>query len=143
MSPEPRKSMLARPNGYRRLFRNSRAEELHYFQKYGFIPVMHLIVAKRELVERHPDLPREIMNMFEEAKRIAYGYYDDSGYSLIVWSRNAYEEQRATLGMDPWINGFKANRKNLAQFLEDAHDQRLTKSLLEPESLFHASVLDT
>ena len=143
MSPEPRKSMLARPDRYRRLFRDSRAEELRYFRKYGFFPVMHLMTAKRELVERHPELAHQVMAMFEEAKRIAYQYYDDSDYSLIVWSRNAYEEQRSQLGGDVWVNGFKANRKNLAQFLEDAHDQRLTKTLLEPEALFHKSLLDT
>ena len=143
MSPEPRKSMLARPDDYRRLFRDSPAEELRYFRKYGFFPVMHLMVAKRELIERHPELARELMAMFEEAKRIAYEYYDDSDYSLIVWSRNAYEAQRRTLGMDPWVNGFRANRRNLAQFLEDAHDQRLTPTLLQPEALFHASLLET
>jgi 4,5-dihydroxyphthalate decarboxylase len=143
MSPEPRKSMLARPESYRRLFRDSRAEELRYFRKYGFFPVMHLMVAKRALVERHPALVPSLMTMFEEAKRAAYRYYDDSDYSLIVWSRNALEEQRATLGPDPWVNGFAANRKNLAQFLEDAHDQRLTKELLQPEALFHESTWGT
>ena len=96
MSPEPRKSMLARPDGYRRLFRDSCAEELRYFRKYGFFPVMHLMVARRELIERQPELALDLMAMFEEAKRIAYQYYDDSDYSLIVWSRNAYEEQRRT-----------------------------------------------
>jgi 4,5-dihydroxyphthalate decarboxylase len=125
------------------LFRDSRAEELRYFRKYGFFPVMHLMVAKRELIERHPQLGRNLMAMFEEAKRIAYQYYDDSDYSLIVWSRNAYEEQRRTLGNDVWVNGFRANRKNLSQFLEDAHDQRLTKTLLQPETLFHPSLLET
>ena len=143
MSPEPRKSMFANPKGYRRLFRDSPPEELRYFRKYGFFPVMHLMVARRDLVERHPELMRDVMAMFEEAKRIAWEYYDDSDYSLIVWSRNHLEAQRATLGLDPWVNGFKANRKNLAQFLEDSHDQRLTKTLLPPESLFHPSLLDT
>lgn len=143
MSPEPRKSMLARPDSYRRLFRDSCAEELRYFRKYGFFPVMHLMVARRELIERQPELALDLMAMFDQAKRIAYQYYDDSDYSLIVWSRNAYEEQRRTLGQDVWVNGFKANRKNLAQFLEDAHDQRLTKTLLQPEALFHKSLLDT
>jgi hypothetical protein len=42
---------------------------------------MHLIVARRELVERHPSLMRDLMEMFEEAKRIAWRYYDDSDYS--------------------------------------------------------------
>jgi 4,5-dihydroxyphthalate decarboxylase len=143
MSPEPRKSMMARPSGYRRLFPDSQAEELRYFRKYGYFPVMHLMVAKRSLIERRPELARDVLLLFEEAKRIAYGYYDDSDYSLVVWSRNYFESQRTTLGADPWVNGFEANRKNLALFLEYAYDQRLTKNLLEPEALFHPSVWNT
>jgi 4,5-dihydroxyphthalate decarboxylase len=141
MSPEPRKSMFARPQGYRRLFADSPAEELRYFKKYGFFPVMHLIVAKRELIERSPDLPAEVMRVFAEAKRLAFEYYEDSDYSLIVWSRNHLEAQRAVLGEDPWVNGFRANRENLALFLEYAFDQRLTSTLLQPEALFHPSAL--
>lgn len=143
MSPDPPASMMARPDGYRRLFRDSPAEELRYFRKYGFFPVMHLMVAKRELVDSNPTLPHDLMRMFEDAKRIAYGYYNDPNYSLIVWLRNQLDQQRETLGADPWINGFKANRKNLAQFLDDSYDQRLTKSLLQPETLFHPSTWDT
>lgn len=143
MSPDPPASMMARPDGYRRLFLDSPSEELRYFRKYGFFPVMHLMVAKRELVNRNPSLPQELMRMFEDAKRIAFSYYNDPNYSLIVWLRNQLEQQREKLGADPWINGFKANRKNLVQFLEDANDQRLTKSLLQPEALFHPSVRDT
>jgi 4,5-dihydroxyphthalate decarboxylase len=143
MSPDPPPSMMARPDGYRRLFRDSRAEELRYFRKYGFYPVMHLLVAKRELVESNPALPHELMRMFEDAKRIAYGFYNDPNYSLAVWLPHQLEQQRQTLGADPFINGFKANRKNLAQFLEDSHDQKLTKSLLQPETLFHSSTWDT
>ena len=142
-SPEPRKSMFANPGGYRRLFRDSPAEELRYYRKYGFFPVMHLMVARRELVEKRPRIVHDVIALFEEAKRIAWQYYDDSDYSLIVWSRNHLEAQRATLGSDPWVNGFKANRKNLAQFLEDCHDQRLTPKLLQPEALFHPSTYDT
>jgi 4,5-dihydroxyphthalate decarboxylase len=101
------------------------------------------MVAKRELVESNPDLPHELMRMFEDAKRIAYSFYNDPNYSLVAWLPNQLEQQRQTLGADPFINGFKANRKNLAQFLEDSHDQKLTKSLLQPEILFHRSTWDT
>jgi len=143
MSPEPRKSMFARPDAYRRLFRDSPAEELRYFRKYGFFPVMHLIVVRRELIERIHGLAQDILLVFEEAKKMAYEYYNDSDYSLIVWSRNYLEDQRRTLGIDPWGNGFKSNRKNLALFLDYAFDQGLTPTLLQPEALFHPSTLET
>jgi 4,5-dihydroxyphthalate decarboxylase len=143
ISPQPRKSMLTRPDRYRRLFSDMRAEELRYFGKYGFYPIMHLIVLKRELVKRLPELPHELLRMFDDARNLAYGYYDDSNYSLLVDARTLYERQRADFGNDPWPNGFKANRKNLEQFIGYSWDQRLIASPFPPERLFHSATHNT
>ncbi|HUZ73251.1 MAG TPA: hypothetical protein VMU87_09705 [Stellaceae bacterium] len=143
ISPQPRPSMLARPDRYRRLFPDVRAEEMRYRAKYGFYPIMHLIVMKRELAETHPELPRELMRMFDEAKSLAYGYYEDSNYSLMVDARLHYERQRADFGADPWPNGFTANRKNLDQFIGYSHDQRLIPALFPAERLFHPATHDS
>jgi 4,5-dihydroxyphthalate decarboxylase len=118
-------------------------EELRYFRKRGFFPVMHLVVVKRELLKQRPELCREMLDMFEAAKQEAYHYYDDPDYSLIVWARNHYEAQLKELGPDPWVNGLKANYLNLTEFLEDSYDQGLTQTLLKPEHLFHESMWDT
>jgi len=143
ISPHPPKSMLARPDRYRRLFSDLHGEETRYFAKYGFYPIMHLMVMKRELAEKLPELPRELQRMFDEAKNLAYGYYDDSNYSLLVDARTLYEGQRADFGADPWPNGFRANRRNLAQFIGYSCDQRLIPSAFPPEHLFHPSTHDT
>ena len=143
ISPQPRKSMLARPDRYRRLFPDFRAEEVRYFRKYGYFPIMHIMVLKRELAERHPELPRDLVRMFDEARGLAYSYYDDSNYSLLVDGRTLYEQQRAEYGADPWPNGFQANRKNLEQFIRYSHDQRLIPAPYAPDRLFHTSTHDT
>ena len=143
ISPQPRPSMLARPDRYRRLFADAHAEEVRYFGKYGFYPIMHLIVLKRELAEKMPELPGELQRMFEEAKKLAYGYYADSNYSLLVDARMLYEQQQKEFGADPWPNGFKSNRKNLEQFIGYSHDQRLIASPFPAERLFHPSTHDT
>jgi 4,5-dihydroxyphthalate decarboxylase len=143
ISPQPRKSMLARPDRYRRLFPDTHAEELRYFNRHGFFPIMHLIVLKRELAERFADLPRELIRMFDEAKRLSYSYYDDSNYSLLVDARTLYEQQQADFGDDPWPNGFRANRRNLEQFILYSHDQRLIPAPYPPERLFHPSTHET
>ena len=143
ISPQPRQSMLNNPDGYRRLHADPIAEDVKYFRKYGFYPIMHLMVVKRELAEQHPHLPRTIMEMCRSAQDLAYGYYDDSNYALLAWSRNALEEQRRLLGSDPWTSGFTANRKNLEQFIGYSHDQRLIDAPFPAERLFHESVLDT
>ena len=143
ISPQPRKSMLAEPRRYRRLFDDPQAEDIRYFKKYGFYPIMHVMTVKRELAEAMPELPRTVLDMCESAKALAYSYYDDSNYSLLAWSRNALEQQREALGAEPWTSGFFANRKNLEQFIGYSHDQRLIDAPYPAERLFHESVLDT
>jgi 4,5-dihydroxyphthalate decarboxylase len=143
ISPQPRASMLARPDRYRRLFPDARAEEVRYFRKYGFYPIMHLVVLKRDLAERYPELPREIQRMFEDAKRLAYEFYDDSNYSLLIDARNAYEQQQQDFGADPWPNGLARNRANLERFIGYSHDQRLIAAPFAAERLFHSSTHDS
>lgn len=143
ITPQPRQSMLARPDRYERLFPDVHAEEIRYFRKYGFFPIMHVVVLKRELAEVRPDLPSQVLRMFEDAKNLAYTYYDDSNYSVLADARMLFEQQRSELGADPWPNGFKANRKNLEQFIAYSHDQRLIAQVFPPERLFHPSTHET
>ncbi len=143
ISPQPRRSMLAAPDRFHRLFPDVKAEETRYFKKYGCYPIMHVMTMKRDLADARPDLAGKILEMCEDAKRQAYGFYDDSNYSLLAWGRNGLEEQQAALGPDPWPNGFAANAKNLAQFIGYSHDQRLIDAPFDPEALFHPSVLGT
>ncbi len=142
ISPQPRKSMLARPDKVRRLFPDTRAEEQRYYTKYGCFPIMHIMTCRREVADRVPELPHHIMAMWEQAKNLAYGYYDDSNYSLMAWGRNAFEDQRTVLGADPWPSGLAANRANLEQFIGYCFDQRLIEAPIAVESLFHPSVRD-
>lgn len=143
ITPQPRESMLARPDRYRRLFPNVHDEEVRYFKKYGFLPIMHLVVLKTELVEQYPDLVPGLLRMFEEAKELAYSYYEDSNYSLLADIRLLFEQQQNDFGVDLWPNGFKKNRKNLEQFIAYSHDQRLIAESFSPERLFHPSTLTT
>ncbi len=142
ISPQPRKSMLARPDRVRRLFPDTRAEEQRYFEKYGCFPIMHIMTLKRDLADSMPELPRQIMEMWDQAKNLAYTFYDDSNYSLLAWGRNTFEQQRDELGSDLWPSGLAANRRNLEQFIGYSHDQRLIDAPIPVESLFHPSVVD-
>jgi len=139
ISPQPRKSMLSRPGDYRRLFPDVRAEEVRYFTTHGYWPIMHLMVMKRDLADKLPDLPGQLMETFDEAKRQAYGFYDDSNYSLMADARLALEGERRDFGDDPWTNGLAANRKNLERFIGYSHDQRLIAAPYPAERLFHES----
>ena len=104
---------------------------------------MHIMAFRNEVVDAEPGLPRALIGMWEDAKRIAAGYYEDPGYSEIAFARNALEAQEATFGADIWPSGLAANRDNITRFIEYSTDQGLISKPYELERLFHASVLDT
>ena len=126
----------------RRLFKDARAEEQRYFNKYGWWPIMHVVAMHKDLVARRPTLPQSLMHMFHQAHEINLDYYTDPNWSRLPWIRYLYEESRAAFG-NPWINGFKRNRANLEQFILYSHDQGLIRERYDPERLFVSSTLDT
>ena len=140
--PHPPALLQHSPN-VRRLFADVEGECAAYAKARGYFPIMHLVAVKNDRVKERPALPRELMALLEEAKRVAYDFYHDPGYALVAFARNEYERQVASLGADPWTAGLEANRANLGRFIADMVDQRLIDRPVAVESLFHESVLDT
>ena len=56
-------SPLVRP-----LFKDVAAEEARYFAATGFVPINHVLVAKRELLTQHPSLARDLYSLFDAAR---------------------------------------------------------------------------
>ncbi|MDX1514568.1 MAG: 4,5-dihydroxyphthalate decarboxylase, partial [Gammaproteobacteria bacterium] len=127
----------------RRLFPDVRDESTRYFRKHGYCPIMHLMIFAQELVEQLPALPKIIIDLWDEARHLTESYYEDPGYSLLLFSRDEIEKQRELLQADPWRSGLSANRANLEDFIRYAADQGLIDEPVPVESLFHESVLDT
>ena len=143
--PHPPPKLLAalRAGTVRRLFPDTKAECARYFQKYGDYPIMHVLVYKQELADRHPALPRALLDMWEDAKRQAAGFYDDPGYAELVFARNDFEHQQELFGADIWPSGLAANRASVERFMKYLTDQTLIEAPYPVEELFHESVLDT
>ncbi len=141
--PHPPKSVLQGSTQVRRLFADPRQEELKYYRKNEFYPIMHIIALKQEWVEREPWIVRAVMDLFEEAKKIYSQYYDDPNWSQLAWGRHFFEEQRNLFGEDLWPSGIRKNRNNLERFIEYSLDQDLIDKKMEVNQLFTDSVLDT
>mgnify|MGYP000701775454 CR=1 FL=1 len=141
--PHPPKEALESDGAIRRLFPDPLAEAKRYYDSVGYYPIMHIMAFRNEAVAENPELPRAVIGMWEDAKRLAAHYYDDPGYSEIAFARNALEAQNAAFGGDIWPSGFAANRDNIARFIEYSADQGLIAAPYAPERLFHPSVLDT
>lgn len=140
--PHPPKQVLEDTENYRRLFSNPREEEVKYYQKNGYFPIMHVIAIKDSTLKKIPDLPKLLTKAFEESKEVCRERYDDPNWSYLVWGRLELEEQNRVLGREAWNDGVGRNRKNLLRFVEYSLDQGLVSERLGVEDLFHESTLD-
>jgi 4,5-dihydroxyphthalate decarboxylase len=143
MMPHPPKEALHGGGQIRRLFADPKAEEVKYFRKNGYYPIMHVIAFKNEVLQQNPWLAANVVTAFDKAKAACMEYYDDPNWSRFVWGRHLFEEERNVFGDDPWPHGVNRNRANLERFIGYSLDQGLLARKLEVEELFAQSTLDT
>jgi 4,5-dihydroxyphthalate decarboxylase len=143
VQPHPPHSITSGEVQARRLFPDVETEELRYFKKYGYFPIMHIIVIRKDLIEQEPALPLTVMEMFSQAKEISNRYYSDPNWSNLAWGRRYYEREKSLLGRDIWPIGLAANRANLERFMTYSRDQGLIANTITVEDLFAPSTHTT
>ncbi|HSE85130.1 MAG TPA: ABC transporter substrate-binding protein [Candidatus Binatia bacterium] len=143
MVPHPPQQALRGSPKIRRLFADAKQEELKYFRKNGYYPIMHVVVFKDEVLGKNPWLARNVVAAFDKAKEACVAYYDDPNWSRLVWSRHLFEEEREAFGDDPWPHGVKKNRANLERFIGYSLDQGLMEKKLAIEELFAPTTWDS
>jgi 4,5-dihydroxyphthalate decarboxylase len=121
-----------------RLFDDPQAEEERYLREEGYFPIMHVLAFKKELAEQHPELPKALYDIFEQARQRAMQRWIDPNWSMAIWGRRELERQDKLCEFDPWQNGLEKNRKNIERFALYSHEQGLTKRQLTAEELFVA-----
>jgi len=127
----------------RRLFDDTPAECRKYWQKHGYYPVMHLLAIKEGSIEKYPDLPGEIMRMWDNSRDQAYEFYEDHNFTVLPFGRYAFDNDINFFKSELWPSGLSANRKNLERFIGYMVDQELLEGPIPLETLFHESVLDS
>jgi 4,5-dihydroxyphthalate decarboxylase len=143
MVPHPPQEALRSSAKVHRLFADSKREELNYFQKNGYYPIMHVVAFRDDVLARNLWLAESVMRAFEQAKQASVHYYDDPNWSRFVWGRHLFEEERNVFGEDPWPNGVSRNRANLERFIGYSLDQGLLEKKLEVSELFATNTLDS
>jgi ABC-type nitrate/sulfonate/bicarbonate transport system substrate-binding protein len=122
----------------RRLFTDVVAAEKDYYARTGIFPIMHVVVLRGDLYERHPWLAQSLHKAFVLAKEKAEAeLYDTSALRVMSpWLIQHLEEARQLLGRDYWSYGLHANRDVLTTFLRYHHEQGLSQRLVAPDELF-------
>jgi 4,5-dihydroxyphthalate decarboxylase len=121
-----------------RLFRDPVAVERAYLKRTGIFPIMHLIVIRSEVYERHRWIAANLLTAFSAAKERAVIRALDSNAprTPIPWANAHAREITDELDGDPWPYGIDANRTTLSAFLEMGFEQGICPRRLDPEELF-------
>ncbi|MBB5918285.1 4,5-dihydroxyphthalate decarboxylase [Nocardia transvalensis] len=131
-----------------RLFPDFEPLERDYHRRTGIFPIMHTIVARRDLLRRHPDLAREIYRVFHAAKDAAADSYrrDRRLYqvrTMIPWANALVDRTVEQFPEDWWPYGIAANRHTLETYLRYHYEQGLSSRLWTVEEIFTPDLLDT
>ncbi len=129
----------------RRLFENYVEVERAYFRKTRIFPIMHTVVIRRELYEKHRWIAMSLYKAFCAAQQETYADLQVTAAlkAMLPWLTAHVEEARREMGDDFWPYGYAKNRDTLATFLRYHHEQGLSKRRLAPEELFAPETLES
>ncbi len=123
------------------LFPDSKQAEIDYYRKSGIFPIMHTVVIRNEILEKHPWAAVSVLQGFQQAKELCYQRMQNPRNLALVWGQEIMREQEAVFGKDPWPYNLEDNRKALEAAVRYAFDQGMTKTKPSIEELFVPSSL--
>lgn len=128
----------------RRIFPDYVAAEREYYVNTGLHPIMHCVVARRDVHDKYPKALANIYEALCEARRQTMISLRDTGAyaAMIPYLPAVMDETIRTFGDNYWPYGIEQNRADLERFVLYAHQQGLTPRLLAIEELFDVGFRD-
>jgi len=123
----------------RRLFEDYRSAEIAYFKKTRIFPIMHVLVVRKTVVHKYPELPAKLFGLFSEAKKRAYEWRDNPSSLSIVWHGSYLEDERKIFSDDPWVYGLEENTHVIEKFLSYCYNLGTSERRIEAKDLFAPS----
>tara|TARA_B100000676_G_scaffold301643_1_gene349140 strand:- start:608 stop:1582 length:975 start_codon:yes stop_codon:yes gene_type:complete len=127
------------------LFPNVKETERAYYMASGIFPIMHLLVLRRQIYERDPDLACALYNCFSAARAASLQrlYEIDTLSVMVPWLVPEMAQTSGFFGSDPWPYGLAANHKELEVFFAYLNQQQLLRAPIQPKDLFVPELLGT
>lgn len=126
-----------------RLFADLAAVEQAYYRETGLFPIMHAVVIRREVYERHPWAAVSLYQAFERAKDncLARISVEEPVPLSLPWSGSLREQTVKMMGEDFWPYGIEKNRKVIEALCQYTWEQGLTPVKADIADMFAASVV--
>lgn len=125
----------------RHLLPGYRAEEHRYFERYGFVPGIHLLTLKREVVDAHPELPQALVTAFEQSKHLWWQRRQMLA-DTTPWLLADLELTATVFGADWMPYGLAANRSMIDSFAVELFEQGIAPRRIAVDELFDAALFD-
>jgi 4,5-dihydroxyphthalate decarboxylase len=129
---------FGKASNVQRLFPNVRDVQKEYYRETGIFPIMHVVVIKKELVDKYPFIPTSLFNAMNDSKDIAMRRLRFGGGSryMLPFMQSDLQEVDELFGGDPWPYGLEANRKTLEALVSYLYDQAMIDRKVPLEELF-------
>src|SRR3954464_16099997 len=137
-------TFYTRPQDVKRLFPDYVSAERDYYRRTKIFPIMHTVVIRRDVYEKHPWVAQSLYKALGASKERAMDMYRQTAAmpAMLPWLVAHIEEARREMGEDWWPYGLEPNRHVLDTFLRYHHEQGLSKRRLQPEELFAPETLE-
>lgn len=104
-----------------------------YVQATGVFPINTVITLKEETVQANPDLPKQLMAVFQEARQ---RYLADIAEGKEVDHMGLDMATLQDLSLFPDAYGIASNHENIRLMIQYCYEQGVIRRLFEPEDLF-------
>ena len=126
----------------RRLFPNYKEVEIDYYRRTRIFPIMHVLVIRKELYDRHPWVAPSLYKAFCQAKERAIQnmHIGNTLACTLPWLFAEMEQLKSIFGPDWWPYGIEPNRHLLETLIRYMGEQSLIDRSLKVEDLFAPNV---
>lgn len=122
----------------RRLFPNYKEAEIDYYKRTKIFPIMHVLVIRKDLYERHPWVARSLYTAFCRSKDRAVQsmHISNTLACTLPWLPAEVELLQSLFGSDWWPYGIEPNSHVLETLLRYMGEQGLLERPVALEELF-------
>lgn len=127
-----------------RLFADFRMREADWYERTGIVPIMHLVVVRRSVLEWNPAAAEALTRALAEGQVMAWRRLRRNGNpsASLLWLDDEMAAEESLLGLNPFRYGLSRNRAALEMFLTACDQQELLSDPVSVDQLFWPDTRD-
>jgi 4,5-dihydroxyphthalate decarboxylase len=121
-----------------RLYPDYRTAEIDYYKRTKIFPIMHTVVIRRDVYEKHPFVATALYSACNRAKNAALKKMNYRGTLryMLPWMTAELDDIDQVFGGDPWPYGVEPNRPTLGALVRYLEEQGVVAKAPRVDDLF-------